>query len=63
MLGMFIMHPKEPFTPAAHRGFGVIIQEHANPAECHLPRFTPNASFPVGPGRPARLPQSDRAAR
>ena len=29
MLGMFIMHPKEPFTPAVHRDFGIIIQEWA----------------------------------
>ena len=29
MLGMFIMHPKEPFTPAVHRDFGIVIQEWA----------------------------------
>ena len=29
MLGMFIMHPKEPYTPAVDRDFGIIIQEWA----------------------------------
>ena len=29
MLGMFIMHPKEPFTPAVDRDFGIVIQEWA----------------------------------
>ena len=29
MLGMFIMHPKDPFTPAVQRDFGIIIQEWA----------------------------------
>lgn len=29
MLGMFIMHPKEPYTPAVHRDFGIVIQEWA----------------------------------
>ena len=29
MLGMFIMHPKEPFEPHCDRDFGVILQEWA----------------------------------
>ena len=29
MLGMFIMHPKEPFTPPVDRDFGIVIQEWA----------------------------------
>jgi FtsP/CotA-like multicopper oxidase with cupredoxin domain/Cu/Ag efflux protein CusF len=29
MMGMFIMHPKTPFTPAVHRDFGIVIQEWA----------------------------------
>ena len=29
MLGMFIMHPKEPHTPAVDRDFGIVIQEWA----------------------------------
>jgi hypothetical protein len=29
MLGMFIMHPKEPYTPAVDRDFGIILQEWA----------------------------------
>ena len=29
MLGMFIMHPKEPHAPAVHRDFGIVIQEWA----------------------------------
>ena len=29
MLGMFIMHPKEPYTPAVDRDFGIVIQEWA----------------------------------
>ena len=29
MLGMFIMHPKKPYTPAVDRDFGIVIQEWA----------------------------------
>ena len=29
MLGMVVMHPKEPFTPAVDRDFGILIQEWA----------------------------------
>ena len=29
MLGMFIMHPKEPYLPAVDRDFGIILQEWA----------------------------------
>ena len=29
MLGMFVMHPKEPNTPAVDRDFGIIMQEWA----------------------------------
>ena len=29
MLGMFIMHPKEPYTPPVDRDFGIILQEWA----------------------------------
>ncbi len=29
MIGLFILHPKEPYQPKAHRDFGLILQEWA----------------------------------
>lgn len=29
MLGMFIMHPRDPYTPAVDRDFGIVLQEWA----------------------------------
>jgi FtsP/CotA-like multicopper oxidase with cupredoxin domain len=29
MLGLFVVHPKTPYTPAVHRDFGILLQEWA----------------------------------